>query len=119
MLRLILDLPPRELSPNARVHWARKAKAVKQYRTMAWIVARNETRAKRLEWNSAEVRAVFLLPDKRRRDPDNLMASLKAAFDGIVDAHVLTDDRALIIYPPVLMVDRENPRVEIELKEAA
>jgi len=36
---------------------------------------------------------VFTLPDHRRRDPDNLMAMLKPAWDGLVDGGLLQDDR--------------------------
>lgn len=118
-MRFVLPLPPRELSPNVRSHWAKKAKAVKSYRLRAWVEARNATNAKRLEWERAEVRTTFYLPDLRRRDPDNLMAAMKAAWDGIVDAHVLTDDRYLITYPPTLELDRKRPRVVVDITEIA
>lgn len=118
-MKIVLPLPPRALSPNSRGHWAPKARAVKQYRMIAFIAARNAGAGRGPAWESAEVRAVFCVPDARRRDPDNLMASLKAAWDGIVDAKQLTDDKALIIHPPKVVVDRKWPRVEIELTEAA
>lgn len=118
-MKIILPLPPRVLSPNSRGHWAPKAKAVKEYRFRAWAEGLAATNGYRPGWASAEVRAVFCVPDKGRRDPDNLMASLKAAWDGFVDARILTDDKALIIHPPVVMVDRKWPRVEITLTEAA
>lgn len=114
-VRVTLDLPPKELSPNGRTHWARKARAVRQYRMKAWAAARTETNAYRWEWERAELRAVWFLPDRRRRDPDNLMSSLKAAIDGLTDAHVLADDRGLVIHPPVMMVDRQHPRVELTI----
>lgn len=117
-MKLVLDLPPRELSPNARVHWAKKARAVKYYRTLACVVARNQGRRDRV-WDRAEVVTVWYLPDRRRRDPDNLMASLKAAWDGIVDAQIISDDKQLIIHPPVIAFDSERPRVEIVMEEAA
>lgn len=117
-MRIVLDLPPRELNPNSRTHWSKKAKAVKYYRQLAFIAARNAENRGR-GWDRAEVVTVFYLPDRRRRDPDNLMASLKAAWDGIVEAGVLTDDNQLIIFPPVIAFDSERPRVEIEMREAA
>lgn len=118
-MRLVLDLPPRELSPNSRTHWAKKARAVKYYRTLAMVVARNAVGRRGPGWERAEARATFYVPDKRRRDPTNLSASLKAAWDGFVDAGVLTDDQYLIEHPPVIVVDKERPRVEIEISEAA
>ena len=118
-MRLVLDLPPRELSPNFRSHWAKKAKAVKYYREQAWARARIEAPRPFLEWKRATLRTTWYLPDARRRDPDNLMASLKAAIDGLVDARVLADDNGLIIHPPVLAIDRQWARVVLDIEEAA
>ena len=118
-MRLVLDLPPKELSPNCRSHWAKKAKAVKYYRMLAFIEARNASRSIERGIVRAEAWVTFYVPDNRRRDPTNLAASLKAAWDGIVDAHVLTDDQYLDVHPPVIIVDRENPRVEITIEELA
>lgn len=117
-MRLVLDLPPRELSPNARVHWARKAKAVRTYRMMAFIAARNAIRPA-LPWERAEARVAFYFSVVRRRDSHNFAAALKACWDGIVDAGVLADDSGLTVHAPTMAVDRKCPRVEIELTEAA
>jgi len=38
---LTLPLPPKECSPNARTHWARKAKAVRVYRQACFIAFHN------------------------------------------------------------------------------
>lgn len=116
-MKLILDFPVPELNPNKRIHWAKKARAVKWYRNHAWRVALKEPG--RNQWDRAEIRAVFCVPDARRRDPDNLMACMKAAWDGFVDAQILSDDRGLVLYPPTLVIDRKRPRVEIEITEAA
>jgi crossover junction endodeoxyribonuclease RusA len=118
-MRIVLDLPPRELSPNVRSHWAKKARAVKYYRMLAFIEARNASRSTERGWERAEFRTTWYLPDARRRDPDNLMASMKAGIDGIVQAGVLTDDRYLVIHPPTLTIDRARPRVEITIEEIA
>ncbi|MCX5671210.1 MAG: RusA family crossover junction endodeoxyribonuclease [Planctomycetota bacterium] len=65
----------------------------------------------------ARVTAKFYLPDQRRRDPDNLLGSLKAAIDGLVDGGVIGDDRDFIHMPVEQYVDRARPRVEIEVEE--
>uniref|UniRef100_A0A6M3JTT8 Uncharacterized protein n=1 Tax=viral metagenome TaxID=1070528 RepID=A0A6M3JTT8_9ZZZZ len=47
------------------------------------------------EWQAppkAIVKYTFIVPDLRRRDPDNLIASCKAILDGLVDAGVIRDD---------------------------
>lgn len=120
-MTITLPLPARELSPNWRGHWATKARAVQRYRMHAWAVARATAPGPlgpMPEWVRATAHTTFYLPDRRRRDRDNLMASLKACWDGLVDARVLADDAGLIQMPPVLAVDRDRPRVEITLEAA-
>lgn len=116
VIRLVLSFPSRDLHPNARVHWARLARAKKAYREEAWAAALCYDRSRPL-WESAVVRAAFYVPNLRRRDPDGLMASMKAAWDGVVDAGVLADDDKLVLYPPALILDRKNPRVEVTLEQ--
>jgi crossover junction endodeoxyribonuclease RusA len=72
--------PPKELSPNARVHWGKKAKATKAYKNDCYVTA--------LFWrfrlkNQSKFKIVFSPPDKRKRDADNLIASFKAGFDAL------------------------------------
>lgn len=118
MITLTLPLPPRALSPNARGHWAAKSRAVKAYRHRAEMTARvNVPPSRRAKWRSAEVRWTWYLPDRRRRDPDNLAASCKSLWDGLRDAGILADDDRLVIHPPTLEIDRANPRLVITLTE--
>lgn len=107
-----MPLPMPILSPNSRVCWQAKARAVKQYRATAFHVAQRFP----VRWKSAEVLASFFFKDSRRRDRDNLLASLKSAFDGIASAGVVEDDSELTYLPVRLEVDRVNPRVEITLR---
>jgi crossover junction endodeoxyribonuclease RusA len=93
---IYLPLPPESLKPNARVHWRTKAKATKFYReTARWAAHAPHPAA----WKSAEIQAHFRFKQDRRRDRDNLLASLKAAFDGLVDARLLADDSGLTHLP--------------------
>jgi Holliday junction resolvase RusA-like endonuclease len=113
---IVLPLPPRELSPNARPHWAAKARAVRQYRETAYLSALAECRARPLR--VARVTARFYFRTQRRRDRDNLLASLKPAFDGIADAGVVANDAGMIHMPVEQYVDRIDPRVEIAVEAA-
>lgn len=114
-MKIVLDLPPKALSPNARVHWAVKARATKKYRKAAEMLAREHGV---IRYASAHVGTIFYVKDKRglRQDADNLIASLKAAFDGLADAGVVENDKALTPLPPKLDVDKHNPRVEMFIK---
>lgn len=93
MIRLTLSWPDKILSPNARGHWARKATAVKRARMAAryeLYIALNGCTP--FEDGPVNVKWTFHPPDKRRRDERNMIASMKAAEDGIADA-LKIDDR--------------------------
>ena len=95
----IPGLPPAECSPNARVHWAVKAKAARQYGTDVFYLAvdarnRSENPAEWQNLDNARVSVTFMLPDNRRRDLDNLIASFKSGLDALVRCGILLDDSA-------------------------
>jgi crossover junction endodeoxyribonuclease RusA len=117
-ITITLPLPPKELSPNARVHWAKKAGTTKKARALAWGEARalGWPNRKLLPWLRAQTQAVFYFPTERDRDQDNAAASLKPYWDGIADAGVVLSDAGLVHLPPRLLVDRERPRVELTLR---
>jgi Holliday junction resolvase RusA-like endonuclease len=60
---------------------------------------------------------VFVVPDKRRRDLDNAMASLKAGFDALVAAGLLVDDDSehLKHAAPEMRVEQGQKYVEVTL----
>ena len=117
-IRVRLPLPSPRLSPNARAHWRSKARDVKSYRLAAefyGLIALQKT-GDPGAWTSADVQATFHHPTRRQRDADNLLASLKAAFDGFADAGIVSNDRALTHLPVLQMLDRNDPRVEIRIR---
>lgn len=92
--RLELPWPPREANPNWRGHWWPKYEAIKAYRQAAMVEARswmvnNDWRRLR---PPVVADLVICAPDRRNRDEDNFLASLKAAWDGIVDSGLLQTD---------------------------
>lgn len=88
MLRL--DWPPAALSPNARGHWSKKASAAKKYRSDCRLLAMAQG-CRALAADRLTVEITFYPPDKRRRDTDNMLASLKSGLDGIADATGVDD----------------------------
>jgi len=116
-ITITLPLPPRELSPNARVHWAAKAKRTKAMRERANMEARAAQGRRTRRWERATVRATFYHKDRRRRDRDNLLASCKAVFDGLADAGVIVDDAGLTHLPVECEVDKASPRLVITVAE--
>lgn len=93
-----LPWPTKNLSPNARVHWASKAKAVKQYRLDCFWLCRDAGMKKLITAAQMHLYLEFFPPDRRKRDDDNIIASFKAGRDGIADALCVNDDRFVLHY---------------------
>ena len=91
-MKVIFPWPPGELSPNARVHWARKAKAAKKYKSdCAWTLI--EHKVGKQTGDSVNLSLSYFPPDKRRRDLDNLLSSSKQMIDAIAEAIGIDDSR--------------------------
>jgi len=118
-LVVILATPPKELKPNSRVHRMAKANAVRQYRCDASYAVMAETPRggiKGAPWPGADITIRYFHPTKRHLDADNILASLKAAFDGLTDSGLITDDAANRYQPVERYTDKHNPRVELVIR---
>jgi crossover junction endodeoxyribonuclease RusA len=87
-----LELPfETPLSLNDRAPWPVRQKQVRAWRDAAHRLAR----AHRIPpCERVRIQLCYVPRDDRRRDPLNLVASLKAVEDGIVDAGVIPDDNS-------------------------
>lgn len=91
-ITIVLPWPHRILHPNARAHWAARAAKTAKARSDACYAAQ-AAGARALGWPAAHVSIVFHAPDKRRRDLDGMLSSVKCALDGIADATGIDDSR--------------------------
>ena len=95
MIELVLGWPPSNLSPNARLHWAKLARAKKQYRNACFSVSKEQL--KKFNTDSIPEKLVlemtFIPPDRRSYDRDNLVARMKSGIDGLADALKINDKR--------------------------
>lgn len=112
-LEITLPWPSRDLHPNVRVHWTRKAMAAKLARAYAFYVTRQAHMrappAGRLQaWIDAYP------PDHRRRDADGVLSALKPSLDGIADA-LGVDDRWFVPHPMVMDEVRRGGEVRIRI----
>lgn len=97
MITVRLPWPHKALSPNARVHWRKKHKYnVLSKLDTAWALAPWHT--EKITTERAKVKMVFHPPDRRRRDLDNLIASMKGATDGISSAIGIDDSKFELSY---------------------
>jgi len=94
MKTVILPWPPKELSPNATLHWAKKAKFKKSYRHACWALTL-EAKLTADPSGKVPITVTFYPPDKRHRDADNMVASIKAGLDGVADALKINDRQFL------------------------
>jgi crossover junction endodeoxyribonuclease RusA len=118
-MKLIIKLPWPDpiLSPNARCHWAKKSKCVKQHRMLALIEAKLQCQPK--HWLAAYYSLRCTLgPYRRRCDEDNLLASLKAYRDGLQDAGIVANDCGLRINGTVEFVRGLESTIEFVIWEA-
>ncbi|HBN92266.1 MAG TPA: hypothetical protein DD397_06860 [Hyphomonas sp.] len=81
-MQIKLPWPHKDLSPNARVHHHALARVNAAYKEVCmW-----ECKAQRLgpiDADALHISITFCPPDNRRRDLDNMLASIKAACDAI------------------------------------
>ena len=98
-MKIVLPWPDKRLSPNARLHWRAKlapkkeAKAAAHYLTMAADGYRSAKNALDGSEGHIAVEMRFYPPDRRHRDDDNMIGSMKAARDGIAEALGVDDRR--------------------------
>ena len=97
MKELVFPWPPKELSPNARLHWSKQRKVAKAYRATCYMLTKQS--GVKVDWDG-DVHAWmnFYPPDKRHRDDDNMIASFKAGRDGMAEALGI-DDKRIRIHP--------------------
>jgi hypothetical protein len=93
-IRLEIPMLPRsELNPNARVSPFKRAGAAAELRKAAWAIAYNANPAHEVMFQKAVIKVTLVYKNHQvKPDPDNAIAMLKPALDGIVDAKILEND---------------------------
>ncbi len=112
-ITITLPFPKPGLNPNKSKgrHWRSTSKERKQARTDAyWLTIeafsshrRNGGKLPAKTAESIGLSIAFVHPDRRKRDRDNLFASLKHDLDGIADALGIDDSR----FEPIVLLPRE------------
>lgn len=94
-----LPWPDKRLSPNSRHHWAQVARAKKAAKRTAHYTVL-EAGIGKIDATAVNVKLSFYPPSKRHYDADNLIASHKAALDGIAEAIGVDDSKFIISATP-------------------
>lgn len=104
--------PP--LTANQRMHWRKKAAITKDVRTAARLAAHRIP-----DLGRCEVTLTWFVKDRRRRDADNLISTLKPLCDGLVDAGVVQDDTPLLMVkhmPIIMWAPDQVPHFELRVE---
>jgi crossover junction endodeoxyribonuclease RusA len=99
MLIITLPWPNPKLAPNRiRGHWAKVGDAKRSAFEAAYMLTFQAARQHVGEWYplsaaNVPVTLTFNPPDKRRRDLDGLLSSMKQALDGVATALTIDDEK--------------------------
>ena len=87
-------LPDSDLNPNKRLHYMVLATAKRDAKEEAFALVLQQGRPVK-PYDRAHITITWVAKDKRRRDPDNLFASMKPYIDGLVYVGLIADDSAM------------------------
>jgi len=111
-----VPFPPKELSSNARLHWAKVNKVKKAYQRAVWA-ALLEQKVRKMTDEKISIEMTFYPPVQRTHDDDNLAGQrMKAARDQIAK-HIGVDDSVFTMARPVILApEPPHGRVQIVLR---
>ena len=90
-------LPDPALNPNKRLHFYKVAAAKRNAKVEIMWRAIEQVKKPYYPFKKAHIIITWVAKDNRRRDVDNLFASMKPYIDGLVAYGILTDDSADLI----------------------
>ena len=117
MYRLEFDYERPPLTSNQRIHWRQRAALTKEVRERTAFKAEGIPAMK-----ACTVSLTWVVNDKRRRDADNLVPTLKAMCDGLVDAGVVPDDTPQLMHkvmPVIVYYPDAVAFMHLEIEEQA
>jgi crossover junction endodeoxyribonuclease RusA len=116
MKEVILPWPPSQLMPNKKLHWAVKAKYAKAYKEACYnLTMMANLGTPQMIDGKLPIVVTFFPPDKRHRDCDNIVASLKNGQDGFAKALGVDDKHFL---PTYQFTDEIKGWVKIQIPSA-
>lgn len=106
LVAVTLGFPNPKLNPNQSkgMHWAATSALRKKAHLEGFYATRQAAQA--AKWSPVKgdvpVRITFDLPDRRRRDRDNLVAAMKCSLDGVAEALGIDDSQ----FEPIIISRR-------------
>jgi Holliday junction resolvase RusA-like endonuclease len=110
---ITVRIPGRPPTPNARRHWRTTHRDNAEWKAWAKQCAIHSTPDGTIApIGPCAIIIEFVVPDKRRRDLDNLVASSKVLTDGIVASGLIADDSTEVIRSVMYSVRYEKGAAE-------
>jgi len=107
-----LPFPAPELFPNRKngKHWTATSAAKDTQRSAAYMLTKEAMQSTRSSFDAGNIplSLVYLTPDKRKRDLDNMLAASKAMLDGVAEALGVDDSRFRPILIDVVSGNKEG-----------
>ncbi len=108
--------PPRELSPNARLHWAKLSKYKSEYRSDCGVQILSQLQKIKFDaCNKVKIHYRWIIGKDCRacgyyapRDEDNAIMSLKSLQDAMVDVGLFSNDNSKILKHDGIELIRDN-----------
>ncbi len=93
MIKITLSFPHRNLNPNVAKgrHWSTVSTLKSAARKEGYFLALEKKHA--FYEHSIPLAITFCMSDRRKRDADNLLASIKSALDGVADGLGVNDSQ--------------------------
>lgn len=105
-----LPFPAPELFPNRKngKHWTVTSTVKTAQKDAAYLLTKQAMHTTKSEFpeGSIPLSLVYLTPDKRKRDADNMLAASKALLDGMAQALGVDDSR----FKPILVDWVQGPK---------
>ncbi len=118
-MKITFPWPPKELSPNARVHWAVKAEAAKLYKQECVWLCFNAGWGGEYDGVPGLVLVITFRPkSKRRQDIDNMLSSIKPLIDALSWWTTVDDSNFQLVITKGEPVKDGSVEVEIQSRDA-
>jgi crossover junction endodeoxyribonuclease RusA len=112
-INLYVPFPPKELSPNARLHWAKKEKQRCAQNEIGYYESLPHRGKLGMEYVALSL--LFIPKDRRCFDLDGLLSRMKPSLDGVAKGLGINDKQFRPIKLDMGEPDKKNPRVEITI----
>ena len=115
---IITKLPCKQLSPNARLHWAKKIKYKNIDKQAGFFDTKQVMKGVKpfTKEDKLSIQITYYYADRCRRDIDNAVAASKALLDAVFLALGIDDYQVKISKRTEILYDKTNPHTKIELE---